>query len=107
LPLAEDALADDAPEDALADDAPADALVDDELDDEHAAVRPSSITAAAPAVGTDKDRFIYLLLRVNLELGCRSPDGAGRARMSVRGLACLHPADWHVQLLATSRKHMA
>jgi hypothetical protein len=36
---------------------PADALVD-ELDDEHAAVTPSSNAAAAPAAGTDKDRFI-------------------------------------------------
>jgi hypothetical protein len=31
---------------------------DVELDDEHAAVRASSMTAAAPAVGTAKDRFI-------------------------------------------------
>jgi hypothetical protein len=30
----------------------------DELDDEHAAVTPSSNTAAAPAAGTDTDRFI-------------------------------------------------
>jgi hypothetical protein len=29
-----------------------------ELDDEHAAVTPSSNTAAAPAAGTDTDRFI-------------------------------------------------
>jgi hypothetical protein len=34
-----------------------DALVD-ELDDEHAAVTPSSNAAAAPAAGIDKDRFI-------------------------------------------------
>jgi hypothetical protein len=32
--------------------------LDDELDDEHAAVTPSSNAAAAPAAGTDKDRFI-------------------------------------------------
>jgi hypothetical protein len=50
--------------DALELDAPVDAPVDapdaavDELDDEHAAVTPSSNTAAAPAAGTDKDRFI-------------------------------------------------
>jgi hypothetical protein len=29
-----------------------------ELDDEHAAVTPSSNAAAAPAAGTDLDRFI-------------------------------------------------
>jgi hypothetical protein len=58
LPLVADPLEVDAPEvdaPALAD-AP-DALVD-ELDDEHAAVTPSSNAAAAPAAGTDKDRFI-------------------------------------------------
>jgi hypothetical protein len=55
-PLVEDALV-DAPEevDAAAD---APAAVVDELDDEHAAVTPTSNTAAAPAAGTDKDRFI-------------------------------------------------
>jgi hypothetical protein len=42
--------------DPLAVDAP-DAPVD-ELDDEHAAVTPTSSAAAAPAAGTDKDRFI-------------------------------------------------
>jgi hypothetical protein len=48
-------------------DAPVDALVAAgvELDDEHAAVTPSSNAAVAPAAGTDKDRFILLLL-VNL-----------------------------------------
>jgi hypothetical protein len=41
-------------------DAAADALdaADGELDDEHAAVTPTSNAAAAPAAGTDKDRFI-------------------------------------------------
>jgi hypothetical protein len=52
LPLAVEPPEVDAPEV----DAP-DALVD-ELDDEHAAVTPSSNAAAAPAAGTDKDRFI-------------------------------------------------
>jgi hypothetical protein len=41
--------------DAAAD---APAAVVDELDDEHAAVTPSSNAAAAPTAGTDKDRFI-------------------------------------------------
>ena len=57
---------------------PPDAL-DDELDDEHAAVRASSMTAAAPAVGTAKDRFILAPSReswVRLPV----PDGTGRAR---------------------------
>jgi hypothetical protein len=57
LPLLEELLA----VDPLAVDAP-DALVD-ELDDEHAAVTPSSNAAAAPVAGTDKDRFIPAPLR--------------------------------------------
>jgi hypothetical protein len=55
-PLEVDAPEVDAPELAAPVDAP-EALVD-ELDDEHAAVTPSSNAAAAPAAGTDKDRFI-------------------------------------------------
>jgi hypothetical protein len=50
----------DAPVDAPGD-AP-DVLVD-ELEDEHAAVTPSSNAAAAPAAGTDKDRFMLAPLR--------------------------------------------
>jgi len=63
--------------DAAADALEAGALLDapvaagDELDDEHAAVTPSSNAAVAPAAGTDKDRFILLLL-VNLDYGCRA-----------------------------------
>jgi hypothetical protein len=62
----------DAAADALAAGALLDAPVDApaaagaELDDEHAAVTPSSNAAVAPAAGTDKDRFI-LLLRLNYE----------------------------------------
>jgi hypothetical protein len=50
-PLEVDAAEVDAPVDAP------DALVA-ELDDEHAAVTPTSNAAAAPAAGTDTDRFI-------------------------------------------------
>ncbi|HTR90591.1 MAG TPA: hypothetical protein VMI73_02495 [Trebonia sp.] len=56
----------DAAADALEAAALLDAAVDepdaagDELDDEHAAVTPSSNAAVAPAAGTDKDRFILL-----------------------------------------------
>jgi hypothetical protein len=61
LPLAADPLEVAAPEvDAPELAALADALdaLEDELDDEHAAVTPTSNAAAAPAAGTDKDRFI-------------------------------------------------
>jgi hypothetical protein len=60
LPLVEDPLVVAAPEADAPVEAPVDALADevDELDDEHAAVTPSSNAAAAPAAGTDKDRFI-------------------------------------------------
>jgi len=50
---------------------PPDAL-DVELDDEHADVRASSMTAAAPAVGTAKDRFIPTPSRDFCGFGCRS-----------------------------------
>jgi hypothetical protein len=56
---------------------PPDAL-DDELVDEHAAVRASSMTAAAPAVGTAINRFILAPSReswVRLPV----PDGNERA----------------------------
>jgi hypothetical protein len=60
LPPVEDPLVVAAPEADAPVEAPVDALADevDELDDEHAAVTPSSNAAAAPAAGTDKDRFI-------------------------------------------------
>jgi hypothetical protein len=59
LPAAEE---DPPPVDALAVEPPAELDVPDapvdELEDEHAAVTPSSNTAAAPATGIDMDRFI-------------------------------------------------
>ena len=66
----------------------------DELEDEHAAaVRDSSKTAVAPAAGFAKDRFIPVSFACFFGFGCRSCAGS-----------CV-PADRHVQLLATSRKH--
>jgi hypothetical protein len=92
--------------DAPAVDAP-DVVVDELDDDEHAAVTPSSNAAAAPAAGTDTDRFIPAPSRESSGFGCRSRMAQGAPLMSARGLAYLHPIDRHVQLMATSRKHMA
>jgi hypothetical protein len=80
LPLPEEPLAVDPPTvDAPDEDAP-DALVD-ELDDEHAAVTPSSNAAAAPAAGTDKDRFIPAPLNLGFRRRSRiAPAPARRAR---------------------------
>jgi hypothetical protein len=50
----------------------------DELDDEHAAVTASSMTAAAPAVGTAKIRFIPAPSRESL--GSAAGRGWPRAR---------------------------
>src|SRR6202035_1842898 len=76
--------------DAPAEDAPA-ALVD-ELDDEHAAVTPTSNAAAAPAAGTDKDRFIPAPSREFLGSAAGPPSKAQCApRVGVRGLACCLP----------------
>jgi hypothetical protein len=99
LPLVEEPLL----VDPLALDAP-DAPVD-ELDDEHAAVTPSSNAAVAPAAGTDKDRFIPAPSREFRAL----PPAPGMAQGTPHKRAepgLLHPANRHVQLLATSRKHM-
>jgi hypothetical protein len=49
-----------------------------ELEDEHAAVRASSMTAAAPAVGTTKNRFI---LAPSRESGSAAGPGNDRARI--------------------------
>jgi hypothetical protein len=108
LPLAAEAV--DAPaEDAPAADAPAvvpDALGELDDDDEHAAVTPSSNAAAAPAAGTDKDRFIPAPSRES-RVRLPVPDGTVRAPDErAGGLTCLQLADRRVQLLATSRKHM-
>jgi hypothetical protein len=46
------------------------AAPEDELDDEQPTVRASSMTAAAPAVGTAKDRFILTPSR-ETKVGCR------------------------------------
>jgi hypothetical protein len=58
-----------------------DALVD-ELDDEHAVATPSSNAAAAPAAGTDKDRFILAPSRElsSSAVGTRMAQGTPRKR---------------------------
>jgi hypothetical protein len=89
-PLEADPLEADAPEV----DAP-DALVD-ELDDEHAAVIPTSNAAAAPAAGTDKDRFIpapsrefrVLLPVIRMAQGAPRIGGRGPRPLTSRRLAC-------------------
>jgi hypothetical protein len=88
-PLAVDPPAVDAPAEAP------DALVD-EPDDEHAAVTPSSNAAAAPAAGTDKDRFIPAPsreFRVRLPVprmaqGAPLISGRGPGLLTSRRLAC-------------------
>src|ERR1035437_531637 len=85
---------------------PPDAL-EDELDDEQPTVRASSMTAAAPAVGTAKDRFILAPSRET-----RSAAGPGPHRGRTVGACGARPADVPltggsaVQLLAISWKHI-
>src|ERR1035438_4910739 len=78
--------------------------LEDELDDEQPTVSASSVTAAAPAVGATKNRFILAPSRETW-VGCRPRMTPGVNRVSVRCPACRRPADPHVQLLAISRKH--
>jgi hypothetical protein len=52
--------------------------LEDELDDEHPAARTVSSTAAAPAVGTTKDRFILAPSRETWSAAAWISPGANR-----------------------------